>query len=408
MFKIAGVLQHYDWGGTTFLTQLLQLQPEQIPIKNAEYWVGAHPKGPSILLNSNCLGAEANLYELIKANPQGYLNAYVAKKFNNTLPYLFKILDVQQTLSIQVHPTKEQAQVCFMRENNLGMPLDAPDRQFKDNNHKPELMIALSDFWLLHGFKPPRELMATLHYYQHFHNLLCHFAHEDYEAFYRYIMGMPQPMVNAHLIPLLQEERVKKQNGTLTKNDPGWWSTKFYEGKELISIDRGIFSIYFFNLVYAQPGEAIFQKAGLPHAYLEGQNIEIMANSDNVLRGGLTSKKIDIDLLLQHIAFVPTNPQKYRPPKPEPDVINYPVPIDDFAISKINLSTQKSLSACTFSLEILFCYQGATTLMSDNNKQDYLSLQAGEFAMILPNSNYHIVAQQDAICFKAYVPRPIN
>ena len=156
VFKLKGKIQQYAWGGTAYLPRLLSIpNPENKPF--AEYWMGAHDNAPSELE-----GAEpSKLNEYIRQQPESTLGAIVAQRFGR-LPYLLKILDVKDMLSIQVHPTKKNAELEFAAENGKGIALTAPQRNYKDDNHKPELMLALSEFWLLHGFKPEEELMYTL------------------------------------------------------------------------------------------------------------------------------------------------------------------------------------------------------------------------------------------------------
>lgn len=152
IYPLRGVIQHYSWGGKTFLPLLLgTANAEQKPF--AEYWLGAHPKAPSMV-------NDGSLPQLLRQQPE-LLGADVEQRFKG-LPFLFKVLDVAQMLSIQVHPSKTSAEEGFQEEEARGIPIDAPHRNYKDANHKPELMAALGDFWLLHGFKPGTELEATL------------------------------------------------------------------------------------------------------------------------------------------------------------------------------------------------------------------------------------------------------
>jgi mannose-6-phosphate isomerase len=149
MYKLKGIIRNYDWGGVEFLSKLLlHSNPGGEPM--AEYWLGAHDLASSILVTKN---NEIGLNQFIEKNKEKALGKTVAKKFGR-LPYLLKILDVKDMLSIQVHPAKHEAEIEFARENKHRIPLNAPDRNYKDDNHKPELMVALGDFWLLHGFKP--------------------------------------------------------------------------------------------------------------------------------------------------------------------------------------------------------------------------------------------------------------
>src|ERR1700744_6547524 len=158
VFKLQGKVQHYAWGGASFIPKLLGIaNPDQQPF--AEYWLGAHDNAPAVLETGD--GPALPLNEYVRQPPEGTLGSYTTGRFGR-LPYLLKILDVKEMLSIQVHPTKRNAEQEFAAENKKGVPLNAPDRNYKDDNHKPELMLALSEFYLLHGFKPEARLEAIL------------------------------------------------------------------------------------------------------------------------------------------------------------------------------------------------------------------------------------------------------
>ncbi len=207
-----------------------------------------------------------------------------AKEVFGHLPFLLKILDVKDMLSIQVHPTKEDAKSAFEEENLKGIELTAPERNFRDDNHKPELMLALSEFWLLHGFKAPKVLQAILRDIPELHFLVPIFGGDNYLKLYKFVMELPQVQVDRHLKTLVDRILSHFQSGKLNKDKEDFWAaraamTYSQDGH----IDRGIFSIYFLNLIHLQPGQAVYQAAGLPHAYLEGQNVEIMSNSDNCI-----------------------------------------------------------------------------------------------------------------------------
>ena len=307
MFKIKGVVQHYSWGGYHFIPQLLGVENKsQKPF--AEYWLGAHPNHPSVTE-----AGDETLSALIKGEVSDFLGEKVIARFS-TLPFLFKILDVRQMLSIQVHPGKESAAIGFANENRQGIALTAPHRNYKDENHKPELMVALSDFWLLHGFKPEESLQKTIGAVPGFSFLLPVFNRCGYKGLYEEVMTMSQQKVNEILKPIAEKIIPLYQNNELQKNQEDFWAaraaTVFCKDG---NYDRGIFSIYFFNLVHLKKGEGIFQPQGMPHAYLEGQNVEVMANSDNVLRAGLTDKHIDVPELMKHVEFKATLPHVLHP-----------------------------------------------------------------------------------------------
>ncbi|MDE3143983.1 MAG: mannose-6-phosphate isomerase, class I [Bacteroidota bacterium] len=304
IYKLKGKVQNYAWGGYDFIPSLIGFtNTEHKPC--AEYWMGAHPSASSDLMIDN---RPVSLNRLILRNHAETITDKVFQQFGE-LPYLLKILDVKDMLSIQVHPSKAEAIKGFDAEEAAGIPINAPHRNYKDKNHKPEVMVALSEFWLLHGFKQEAALERVLEDVQEFNILLPLYKREGLKALYQFVMEMKQEDIDALLFNLVKRELRRKENNELTKDQPGWWVAKLFEGKdEIKNIDRGIFSIYFFNIVKAEKGEAVFQGAGIPHAYLEGQNVELMANSDNVLRGGLTPKHIDVPELMKHTSFVGITP----------------------------------------------------------------------------------------------------
>jgi mannose-6-phosphate isomerase len=393
IFKLKGFNQHYAWGGFHFIPHLLGIaNPENKPF--AEYWMGAHPSASSTLQTPQ---GDILLSYLIQQNPETILTKEVFQKFGE-LPYLLKVLDVKDMLSIQVHPTKSEAEKGFDAEEAAGIPVNAPNRNYKDRNHKPEVMVALSDFWLLHGFKEKNLLEKTLEEVQEFNILLPLFKLEGYKALYQFVMEMTQQDANAFLMPVVKREIRKKMDGELTKANPGWWVAKLFENAQAINtIDKGVFSIYFFNIVNAKPGEAVFQGAGLPHAYLEGQNIELMANSDNVLRGGLTPKYIDVPELMKHTLFEGIIPNIMKGTEIRTGEKNYPCPVADFAISKISLSGNSSYANITEGLELFILTDGAAVI---NN---HLVVKSGEALCMLPGAEYQIQSSGNCTLYKAYV-----
>ncbi|WP_420459998.1 mannose-6-phosphate isomerase, class I [Neolewinella sp.] len=337
-YPFDGVIQHYAWGGYTYLPQLLdQSNPQHQPW--AEFWMGAHPKGPGQLR-----GSEHTLDELIARQPETLLGAEVARRFDDDLPFLFKILDVREMLSIQVHPTKEAAEKGFAREEREGPARDAPDRNYRDDNHKPELGVALTDFYLLHGFRSESEIRETLSTTPGWNALLDTFDTGGTKALYARVMRAGQPEIDRLLQPLVD----RLAGGTYTRDAPAFWAQRAVEQYTQDGHhDRGMFSIYWFNLVHLQPGEGIFQDAGIPHAYLEGCCIELMANSDNVLRGGLTPKHIDVPELLDNTRFDPVQPSILHPQAASPGWQTYATPAPDFKLLRSTPMAGTSLTVDT-------------------------------------------------------------
>jgi mannose-6-phosphate isomerase len=383
LYELVGQIQHYAWGGHTFIPRLLGLAPEP-HTPYAEYWMGAHPKAPARVLLDN--GQSERLDKLIAEDPVRVLGQQCIDT-HGQLPYLFKVLDVANPLSIQVHPTRTQAEAGFRRENDLGIPIDAPERNYRDRNHKPELMVALGDFWLLHGFLPESKLQTVLQDVPEFHSLQSIFGHGGYAGLYSHVMRMSQDEVDDLLSPLVTRVRA---SGELDITSADYWAAKVAEDTGDGPFDRGVFSIYFFNLVRVTQGESLFQDAGIPHAYLQGQCIEVMANSDNVLRGGITVKHIDVPELLRTTRFEGIHPNVVagvHTGHGKEEV--FPAPTDSFQLGSISLELGESYHKAALTTEILLIMDGAVTAQSDDK---YLSLERGQSAVMFSGSTYQVKA----------------
>lgn len=409
VFKIQGKVQHYAWGGSRFLPGLLCIEnPDQRPF--AEYWLGAHDNAPALMQGTSVevpTGGGATqtgpaLNDYIRQHPEDTLGSNTAARFGR-LPYLLKILDVKDMLSIQVHPSKRNAELEFAEENRKGIAPDAPNRNYRDDNHKPELMLALSEFWLLHGFKTEDGLLGTLHSVPELRFLIPVFDSDGYQGVYRKVMELPQPEVDAILKPLLHRILPLYEEGELKKNSEDFWAARAaLTYKEGGKTDRGIFSIYLFNLLNLHPGEAIFQDAGLPHAYLEGQNVEIMANSDNVLRGGLTPKHVDVPELMKHIRFEPTNPRIINEGDEPGHIAVYHTPAPDFELSKLSLLRGESLTIKAHSAEIFLVLEGSLGVVEAGAAP--FGRKKGESFVSFDGAKFDLKAQQDTVVYRASVP----
>jgi mannose-6-phosphate isomerase len=393
IFKLKGVVQHYSWGGYDFIPQLLNIEnKDRKPY--AEYWMGAHANHPATIENGTAIA----LSDFIKNNSSQILGETVADKFSS-LPYLFKVLDVRQMLSIQVHPSKQVAEVSFEEENKKGIPVNAPNRNYKDKNHKPELMVALSDFWLLHGFKAETDLLKILEKKQELLFLKEIFQSKGYKALYEEVMLMEQMKVNEILYPLMQKIVPLYKNGSLQKGDEDFWAARAaIDFCKNDNYDRGIFSIYLFNLVHLKKGEAIFQPAGLPHAYLEGQNVEIMANSDNVLRAGLTDKHIDVPELLKHVKFESTVPGILNP-RSKHRVFSSPA--EEFEMQQYDLREGEEENISTHTAETFLVMDGSLEVKESNEELKFIK---GECFIVAAETGLRIKALSDLNLFRVTVP----
>jgi mannose-6-phosphate isomerase len=397
IFRLKGVVQHYNWGGTAFIPSLIGLEnASHQPF--AEYWLGAHDNASSTVVLSETESEPLN--KLIQKDAGLLLGNEVNDKFHR-LPYLLKILDVKDMLSIQVHPDKKNAEKDFARENLSRIPTDSPKRNYKDDNHKPELMVALSDFWLLHGFKNKKAINETLNAVFELQPLAAIFRKSGYEGLYKYIMEMPQEKVNDILQPLLQRTITQYHQQALEKNSADFWAARAAltfnaPGK----IDRGIFSIYLFNLLFLKEGEAIYQAAGVPHAYLEGQNIEIMANSDNVLRGGLTPKHIDVQELMKHIIFKAVHPKVIQPAANDYRKI-FNTPAADFELSFFEIRKKETIRHRAGTTEIVLVMEGELLI---KEKDTEIVLTRGLSAVLFCGAAVTMKTAADAHFYLASVP----
>ncbi|HEX2606494.1 MAG TPA: mannose-6-phosphate isomerase, class I [Flavisolibacter sp.] len=397
LFKIKGIVQHYSWGGQDYIPALLN-QDNAAGTPHAEYWLGAHPNHPSLLEDS-----ERPLLAVLEEDKEGILGRDVVVRFD-TLPFLFKILDVKQMLSIQVHPSIESARKGFALENQMKIPVTAPHRNYKDENHKPEMMVALSPFWLLHGFKPAHQVHEILQKVPELRFLAAVFGRDHYQELYELIMRMPQEEVDRYVKPLLERIVPLYEAGLLTKDQEDFWAARaaitFQKNGHA---DRGIFSIYLFNLLHLEKGEGIFQPSGMPHAYLEGQNVEVMANSDNVLRAGLTDKHIDVGELMKHVQFEATIPQVLNPPSGKQR--SFETPAHEFGLLQYQLAGNEVLEYTTHSAELLFLLNGTASVSTGSTS---LSLKKGEAAFAAAGLTIQMMAGQEAEIYRVFVPPPKN
>ncbi|MCB0657493.1 MAG: mannose-6-phosphate isomerase, class I [Saprospiraceae bacterium] len=381
-------IQHYAWGGKTLIPSLAGIQNDQgEPF--AEWWIGDHPKSPALAFWED---QWQPLNELIGHDPNFWLGSSLQSQFGDHLPFLFKVLDVHDMLSIQIHPTKVNAEIGFAREEKLNRPLDAYDRVFKDANHKPELMVAISEFWLLHGFQNEKSLRMLIGNVPEWSDFLTILRKRGLKGLYTHIMQLSDAKLFDYLSPLRDRVLPAFQRGELTRFQPEYWAAKAFLQ---YGLDRGIFSIFLLNLVCLLPGEGIFQDAGIPHAYLEGQNVEIMANSDNVFRGGLTSKYVDVDLLLEHVFAQPVEPEILKAKKTAQGMI-YEVPVPDFKLYEVRLSAGQEMNLPAGSPGELIVIRGQGKIISDRRNR---ALRPGSVFYLVPESSCSVHADESLLAY---------
>ncbi|MCG8527151.1 MAG: mannose-6-phosphate isomerase, class I [Opitutales bacterium] len=394
--KIKGIVRNYPWGGFTYIPQLLnQSSPSSEPC--AEYWMGAHDSAPAEFVESDT--ESKNLAEAISANPLETLGEKVADRFGR-LPYLMKVLDVKDMLSIQVHPTQKAAEAGFKEENDKGIPLNAAHRNYKDDNHKPELMLALSKFWLLHGFQQPKAVAKLLETRPCYQSMLRILSESGLRDLFIWAISAPESETKAITASLL--ETLEKQPPS-DKSHPEYWIYKWTRDPE--ATHKGLLVILLMNVMHVEPGEAVFQGAGIPHAYLEGQNIEIMANSDNVLRGGLTPKHMDAEELVKHTLFDPIDPTQsiIAPLFITDQEHSFPTPVEDFILSEIQLNPGESVELNCKSVEIFLCLEGESQFKNPSNEPG-VGLVKGEVCVGYHGTNTIVSAEsRSARLFRARV-----
>lgn len=368
MQKLINSVQNYAWGSKTALTELYGIaNPDQQPM--AELWMGAHPKSSSKI---DVHGEVKSLRDVIDSDKAAWLGDAVNQRFGE-LPFLFKVLCAAQPLSIQVHPNKQASEIGFAKENAAGIPIDAAERNYKDPNHKPELVFALTPFLAMNAFREFSEIVSLLQPVAGAHTAIAHFLEnpnaEGLSQLFASLLNM-QGEEKAHALAVLAAA-LNSQQG-----EP--WETirliaQFYPD------DSGLFSPLLLNVVKLNPGEAMFLFAETPHAYLQGVALEVMANSDNVLRAGLTPKYIDIPELVANVKFEakPAAELLTQPVKNGAE-LDFPIPVDDFAFALHDLSRNETAIAQQ-SAAILFCVEGEAVLSQGEQR---LVLKPGESAII--------------------------
>ncbi len=304
-YRLRGKVRHYAWGGTDFIPDLLGIDRTNQPW--AELWLGAHPQDSAEVLVEN---QWQRLDQLIAKAPNQWLGQAAAESFGE-LPYLLKVLDVANPLSIQVHPNMAQAKFGYAQENADGIALTDPKRNFKDENHKPELALALSDFWLLYGLRTRDDIVQRLNAFHSLHELSSTLLNYGEMALLETVFLADEKRLNQWLGPVFDAV-----NPASDPNSPDYWISSWRDQHANMedAADVGVLAFLLMNLVKLEPGESIYQEAGVPHAYLRGQCVEVMANSDNVLRAGLTAKHVDAELMLKHLDLSRCREQCTAPP----------------------------------------------------------------------------------------------
>ena len=374
-------IQGYDWGSHDALTTLFGI-PNPAGKPQAELWMGAHPNGCSEV---TLAGDVQKLSTLIESAPAAVLGDATVARFGS-LPFLFKVLCAEKALSIQVHPSKAQAEAGFAKEEAAGIDAKAANRNYKDPNHKPELVFALTPYQAMNGFRAIPAILALFERVKlaTIADLVAALAANQNEAglqhFFHQLLILTGPRKEDALAGLLayaaahQDEETFALVTSLAAQYPG---------------DVGLFTPLLVNVVTLQPGQAMYLDACTPHGYVRGTGLEIMANSDNVLRAGLTPKYIDVAELLDCTrCLAKPDDQILLSPRMEGAVQHYDVPVPDFTFS-VYPAGEHALT--TASAEILFAIDG--TVILQQGKQS-LRLEKGQSAFIpAATGSYQLLAE---------------
>jgi mannose-6-phosphate isomerase len=375
--RISSPSQSYAWGSTTAIPGLLGVEASGAPV--AEVWMGAHPSSPSHAAEDH---GSVGLDVLIASDSEAALGEDVVARFGSTLPYLLKVIAAETPLSLQVHPHVSRAEAGFDEEEAASVPLDAPERNFKDRNHKPELIYALSKFEALCGFRAPRraaELFAGLdaRLAKELHGVLV--AQPTVEGIRAAFTQLLEPSTRPS-----PEEVQEVVEACAARLDAGSTSPRADRTVLLLAEaypgDPGVVTSLLLNPVTLQPGDAMFVPAGGVHAYLHGLGVEIMASSDNVLRAGLTPKHVDVAELLRNVDYVAAPPIRIAPETFHGATKVFYAPVDDFELSVTEIADEDSHPLPGRGPRILLCLRGEMTVTSV--RDGALTVHRGEAAFV--------------------------
>ncbi|MDM7831777.1 mannose-6-phosphate isomerase, class I [Cellulomonas edaphi] len=395
MYRLTPATQHYDWGSTTAIQDVLRTVPDGLPL--AEAWFGAHPSAPAQVVDGPTLD------ELIAADPQVALGEGVATRFGAHLPYLLKLIAADAPLSLQVHPDIARARAGFAAEDAAGVPLLAPERSYKDANHKPELVYALTRFDAMVGFRAPRraaELLAGLDdplAGQLRDILVADPTSAGVRAAFTWLLN-PESRPGAVEVAAFAAacaRRLEDGSPSPRTDRTVMRLAAAYPG------DPGAVTSVLLNPVTLRPGEALFVPAGTVHAYLGGLAVEIMANSDNVLRAGLTSKHVDTLELLATLDTVAAPPIRIAPERVFTSTEIFYAPVDDFELSVTRLTDEGTTRIPGRGPRVLVCIEGEVEVHGEHDGT--LVLERGQAAFV-PAADGPLSARGDGVLVQADVP----
>lgn len=406
MNLLRGAVRKYAWGSRTAIAEFTGRQsPTQHP--EAELWLGAHPGDPAHCATDE---GERSLLDMINADPEGQLGSGSRARFGDALPFLAKVLAADEPLSLQAHPSSQQAVHGFEREERLGIPVTAPTRNYRDASHKPELIVALGQFEALAGFRSAErsaEFMRALAVtdLDPYITLLKGQSDADgLRALFTTWITAPQPALDV-LVPSVLDGAI----GYIRSGE----TTFHAEAKTILELgerypgDAGVLAAILLNRITLQPGEGIYLPAGNLHAYLHGVGVEVMANSDNVLRGGLTPKHVDVPELLRVLDFTPAADSVILPRAIRGGAeLVYDTPAPEFAVSVLQVSDEQvgheiDAPAEHAGPQVLLCTEGTVQVRAQDVE---VTLERGAAAWVAADDGpIRLVADRPSKLFRTTV-----
>lgn len=408
ILRMVNTIRPYDWGSTTEIPRLTGIEnPSGQPM--AELWMGAHPGAPSTV---RLEGESHPLPDYLSRDAERTLGPEIARRFGGRLPFLLKILAAGRPLSIQAHPDLEQARAGFERENEAGIPLDAFERSYRDDNHKPELIRALTPFSALRGFRPLEDIA------EEFSGSEFSGARSsgpaapgdgmsELAAAVSGLRAAPgESSLRRFFSALMSTDETELAEAALLRARNAGARTRYEWVQRLgeeYGADRGIAAPLYLNCLELEPGEAMFLPAGTLHAYLEGVGIEVMANSDNVLRGGLTRKHVDVPELIRTLVFAPDEPEIQRadPDTPPGRWHRYATPAPEFALEETRVDGTAERPRPAAAPEVVLALEGSVRLRDPAGEG--VELARGESAFVTADTGGYTL-RGSARVFVATVP----
>ena len=392
IFSLKNQIQNYAWGSREILGRMRGVPvPTEQP--EAEVWVGAHPAAPS---RATVDGTESPLNELIQAEPSRFLRP---DRTSDWFPFLFKILAIDAPLSIQVHPTPEQAIAGFEDEQARGIAIDAPYRNYKDRYSKPETVIALSPMRVLTGVRPVEQLKTLAAAFGA--AWLAERAELSPKQLLTEIIRLPEETASAAV-----QHLVDTAPGLL-----GASNDVVADAAELVRIvdgkypgDRGLLVAFVMNLVHLAPGESAFTPDGQVHAYVSGTAIELMNPSDNVMRAGLTAKHIDTEELIKVLGEKQDAPVIQRPNPEDGPLGTYAMWDERMSVTRVRIEEGKPLSYTFKGISAALSVAGKVTIQAkDGNGTDEFVLGATESVLHVGEPSEAVLSGSGELYIASYV-----